>query len=146
MKNKSTLVSLVFATGSVVALVMILGNLESPSPSPSPSTTYKSVSPAGPVNAVVASAAQAEVVSQGISYEYDIEDDDEDDEDDNKHDNKDDNKHNGKSKRYGNNQLLPSAATPSTSNSTTTTTPSTPSISDSTQIQQNPKQSTTQAS
>lgn len=142
MKNKSTLVSLVFATGSVVALVMILGNLESPSPSPS--TTYKSVSPAGPANAVVAPVTQDEVVSQGVSYEYDFEDDHEDDEDDNK--NKDDNKHNGKSKKYGNNQSLPSTAAPSTSNPTTTTTPSTPSTSDSTQIQQNPKQSTTQAS
>jgi hypothetical protein len=62
MRNKSTLVSLVFATGSVVALVMILGNLENPSSSPS--ATNNVVSPAG----------QGKVASTGIMYEYDFDD------------------------------------------------------------------------
>ncbi|MCO5387577.1 MAG: hypothetical protein M0T74_06390 [Desulfitobacterium hafniense] len=126
MKNKSTLVSLVLATGSVVALVIILGNLESPSSSPSTSNT------------VVAPASQGEVVSQDISYEYDFEDDDE-------HEGEDDNNHNGKRKNYRN-QSLPSTAASSTSISSKTTTPTIPSSLDSTQIQQNPRQSNTQAS
>lgn len=110
---------------------MILGNLESPSSSPA--TTNTVVSPASSVNTTVAPAGQGKVVSTGTLYEYDF--------DDEKHDEKHNGKHDGKGKKYGkNNRALPSTATPSTS------IPSTPSTSDSTQIQQNPKQSTTQAS
>ena len=142
MKNKSTLVSMVFATGSVVALVMILGNLESPSPSPSKTTTV--VLPAGPTNGVALPAAQAEVVTQGTSYEYDFEEDDEEDDDDN---DKDDNKHNRKSKNNGRStRSLPSTVAPSTSIPATPSIPSATSALDSIPIQQNPKQSTTQAS
>lgn len=134
MKNKSTLVSLVFATGSVVALVMILGNLESPS---SQSTTNTVVLPTSSVNTTVAPEGQGKVVSTGISYEYDFDDEKDDEKDDNKHNGK----HDGKGKKYGkNNQALPSTA------ATSTSIPSTPSTLDSSQIQQNPKQSTTQAS
>lgn len=143
MKNKSTLVSLVFATGSVVALVMILGNLESPSSSPS--TTNTVVLPASPVKTEVAPVGQGKVVSTGILYEFDFDDERDYERDNVKHDAK--GKHDGKGKKYGkNNQALPSKAADSASTSTSTSIPSTTSTLDSTQIQQNPKQSTTQAS
>lgn len=130
MKNKNALVSLVFATGSVVALVMILGNLESPSSSPSTANTV--VSPGSSVNSTVAPAGQGKVVSTGTSYEYeyDFDDEKEDEKEDEKDNNEHNGKHDGKGKKYGKNTSIPS----------------TPSTLDSTQIQKNPKQSTTQAS
>lgn len=88
----------IFLTIAVVALVMILGNLESPSSSPSATNTV--VLPASPVNTLVSPAGQGKVVSTGIMYEYDFDDEKDSEKDNEKDDKKDDNKHNEKGKNY----------------------------------------------
>lgn len=145
MKNRSTMISMFLATGSIAAFAVILGNLESPSSSLSQSTPQSVMSPKG----------QSEEVNPGFSYEYDFDDDDKN----GKEVNERSDRGHGKGKRYGkNNKLLPSAGTASASNSGSTsnswsastdnsTSNSAPNTSsDSSSIQPEPRQSTTQAS
>lgn len=127
MKNKNTFINLLFATGSVVALTVILGNLGSHSSSQS--TPHNFVSP---------SASQGQSVSPGISYEYDF-DDDQDEDDKDKRDDEHINK--GK-KRHGNG--LNSFSSPLESNANSI--PSASSSLNSAPNQENPRQSYTKAS
>ncbi|MDP4126990.1 MAG: hypothetical protein Q8912_08615 [Bacillota bacterium] len=126
MKNKNTLISLLFATGSVVALTVILGNLGIHSSSQS--TSRNLVSP---------SASQGQGVSPGISYEYDFNDDDDDDKD------KRDDEHTNKGKKRHRNGVY-SSSSPLESDATSI--PSASSSLNSAPNQQNPRQSNTQAS